>query len=119
MAFTRDEILSADPGLAPEELDIPEWGGRFRLLPLNGTQSEEISLLAEQARATGNYLCLRGLRGRVATWVVADADGKPVFKPSDAASLTAKYSGVLTRVFERVKRMNALTADEVEAIEKN
>ena len=118
MPQTRQQILDGATA-SPEQIEIPEWGGAFQLLPLSGEQYEEITLLAEQARATGNYLCLKGIRGRVATWVVADEEGKRVFQPADAPALTTKYSAVLSRVFERVKTMNAMTEEEIGDIEKN
>lgn len=115
----REEIMGMFAPLSPKETDIPEWGGKFKLLPLNGAQVEEISLLAEQAKATGNYLCLRQLRGRVAVWTVAEAaSDRPVFKPADAQTLTERFPAVLMRLWEEVKRHNGLT-DDGEAIEKN
>lgn len=116
---TRDEVLSGSLETPWEQIDIPEWDGTFKLRPLTGAQAEEIQLLAEQALSTGNYLCLRGMRGKVATWVVCDMDSEQFFKPDDAPKLTAKYNAVLTRIWGIVKVQNGLESKEAEAIEKN
>jgi len=121
--MTREEILKAAGERAAYQMEIPEWGGTFYLRPLTGAQSEEIELLAQQARVTGGFMCLRGMRGRIATWVVADAEGNLVFKPSDADALTQNYRDVLDRIFEAVKGHNGLSkedaADVERAVEKN
>lgn len=119
MTKTRDEILKGRTVSPPQEIDIEEWGGRHKLLPLTGEQAEEIGWLCFQAEQTGNYLCLKGLRGRVATWVVADLDGNRVFQPEDAETLTLHYGDVLTEIFNRVIKTVNFSKDELETLQKN
>lgn len=116
---TRDEILSGGPGDPWPTIDIPEWGGEFKLRPLSGALAEEIQLLVEQAVSTGKYDCLKGLRARVAVACVCDQDGETVFKPADAAALTDKHLPVLQRIFERVKATLSFTKEEQDAIAGN
>lgn len=114
----REQILQSAPEMKPETIDIPEWGGTFELQPMTGAQLEEVMLLVEQARASGNFMCLRGLRAKVAIWVLTKL-GEAVFRAADATALTNKWSPVLTRIYDRAKMMNGLTAEAQAAIEKN
>lgn len=119
--MNREEILSSSPESPWEEIDIPEWGGKFLLRPLSGGQAEEISLLNLQAKQTGQLMCLQGLAGRVATWTICSAERVLVFKPADAAKLTERHLPVCVRVYTAVLNANKIAddAEEVAAAEKN
>lgn len=114
---TRTEILSGSIIAKPQTIEIPEWGGTFQLMPLDGLQSEQIAFLTLQAQQTGDFSVLHGLAGKVATWTIADAEGNRVFKPSDAETLTRNYFDIVTRVLRLARQVNSLE-DEGDA-EKN
>ena len=111
---SRTDILSGGPVAKPQTIAIPEWGGEFSVLPLNGLQAEEVAFLTLQAQQSKDYSVLRGLAGRVTTWVIADADGKRVFKPSDAETLTREWFDVVMRILSLVRTANKLEDEDAE-----
>lgn len=117
--LTREQILAGGPAMPWPTIDIPEWGGVFKLRPLSGTLAEETQLLIEQAVVTGKFTCMQGLRARIAVHCVCGDDDQPLFKPADAESLTERYLPILQRIFDRVKQTLNLTKAETEAVEKN
>lgn len=116
--LTREQILEADD-LPTEELEVPEWGGTVVLRALNGEQREEIEVRSHKAKATGDALGWKGLKALVATYVVVDEAGKPLFTAKDVASLAKKSSTVLDRIFERVLTMNGMTKQDAEDLAGN
>lgn len=113
--LTREEIIAKAVGLQPVDIEIPEWGGKFKLLPLSGTQFEELEAIFQQANEMKDYHSLRGIRGKIATWCVADQEGKPLFKSSDAKVLTDKYREVLQRILDVVLLHSGITSGTVSA----
>lgn len=62
---------------------------------------------------------LANMRARLVVLTLVDADGKRVLGDEDADALGEKSAAVIARLFDVAQRVNALSADEVKALEKN
>jgi hypothetical protein len=109
--LTKDDILKADD-LPREEVACPEWGGSVFVRVMSGTERDRF----EGAYSRDAY---NDTRARLAALTVCDAEGRPLFSEADIPSLGRKSSAVLDRIFDVAKRLNALSGDDVDRLEKN
>jgi hypothetical protein len=112
----REQILAAQD-LKKVEIDIPEWGGKFYVRELTGTERGELERrISEMAKANTlreNY------RGLVAIASLVDEGGTRIFTFDDLAQVSAKSGKVLERVGKAADGLNKLSDEEVEALSKN
>ncbi len=121
MALTREQILAIDDS-EREEVIIPEWGGSVwvRVLSSNEKDYWEKSMQAGDEATPDERLSKRydHLRARTAVLSCCDAQGAPLFVLSDEEWLGRKSAKALDKIWDVFVRINALSKDEQEALEK-
>lgn len=113
MTLNRETILAVKYDLPRKEVEVPEWGG-----------SVFVRTLTSAERDAYEAWCLKKNGGKLArsvfiVWTCCDETGKPIFTTADLPSLNQVPSYVLERVFDAAMKINKITAEDVEALEKN
>lgn len=117
----RDQILAADdrPWM---DVPTPEWGvPTVRIVSMSGADRDswEAAALIRRAQAEGTAR-LRNLRAElVARCAVDPATGERIFSEEDIEALGQKSARVLDRLFAAATQLNAVTPDDMKALEKN
>lgn len=120
----RDQILAAQDA-NKEAVSVPEWGlesGLFiKTLSARDRDQWETSMVSVDVgrQAKVRKVNLANMRARLVVLTLVDADGKRVLGDEDADALGEKSAAVIARLFDVAQRVNALSADEVKALEKN
>lgn len=118
--LTREQILAADVRRT-KTLPVPEWGGDVFIREMS---------LADKA---GAYAVLAEAKGEVKTsadrlldWNaqmiirgIVDGDGKPLFVQTDADAIGKWPDGLVGRLVSEIEKFNAVTPDDMKALEKN
>lgn len=110
----RQAILEADDKRI-EKVDVPEWGGHVFVRTLTGAERDafERDWTGADGQVNANF------RAKLAARAICFEDGKRVFADGDVGPLGEKSSAALDRVFAVAIRLNGLTKDDVEELEKN
>lgn len=118
MALLTKEAILAASDLRFETVAVPEWGGEVRIRAWNGTARDEYeqSLVLDRDEKSKN---IRNVRARIVAFSVVGEDGELLFSAADIEALGKKSAKALDRVFEKVQKLNALSDQDVEALEKN
>lgn len=112
--LTREAILAAEDRSETEIVPVPEWGGEVVVGVIGGDERDRFDLYREK-RKQGDA----GIRALLVAMACRNDDGKPLFTPEDVATLGAKSSRALDRVFEAALRVNRIGADAAENTVKN
>lgn len=117
----RETILSA-PDLKREREEVPEWqtpvGGPVVVWIGMMSGTERSAWSAEAFDDEGN-LITKAMRARLLVRCLVDEGGTPIFTAADIEALEAKNGAVLIRLFNKAKKLNALTPAAVDDAEKN
>lgn len=114
MILTKEQILSAQD-IKTVTISVPEWGGEVIVRSLSGT--ERYRLMSAIYKAGKNTV-----ENVKVAWVAASIigeDGKQLFTEADIDALGNKSAIALDRVAEQVEKLNALSSDSVDKLEKN
>ncbi len=111
MTLGKAEILAADD-IKTEVVDVPEWGGSVRVRLLSVGEFSRFEALTKGKDSAAILATLVGLS-------VIDDEGKPLFDDADIDKLATKSAAALLRIADAAKRLNNLTDDDVEMLEKN
>lgn len=114
--LTRDAILAASD-LPQTQVEVPEWGGVVTVACLSG---KDLAAWQDE-QGEGIKTGTDGLRVMASLIIrcTVDMDGNRLFTDAHADALMAKGTAALRRVFTAALKVNALTRDEVEVLEKN
>lgn len=108
--LTRDAILQkADNKI--EELYIPEWEGSVFIRVMSAGERDKF-----EARCLSTKV---NFRASLAALVVCDEEGQRLFEEKDIEALSAKSASALDRIFRSAIKLNAMTEQDVEELEKN
>lgn len=112
--LTAAAILAAED-TSTKEISIPEWGGKVFIRTMNGQERDtwEVYAQAQMQSDTVN------IRARLAAICLCDDTGKRLFTNADTVKLAEKSGAALDRIYEAAVRLNGLSGEEVERIEKN
>ncbi|NUO62432.1 MAG: hypothetical protein HOQ26_01305 [Gemmatimonadaceae bacterium] len=112
MALTRDQILGAEDRTTVR-VEVREWGGHAFLRPLS--LAERVELESRKDGATPDAAL-----ALTVAFSLCDEQGARLFtEPADITALTQKSAAVLLKLGARVKRMNALTQQDIEDMAGN
>lgn len=109
--LTRAQILASDD-ILKEEVNVPEWGGHVFVRVMSGTLRDRLEGAASKDRFSN-------FRARLVAYTVCDELGVLLFNEADIVALGHKSAAAMERVFPVATRLNGMTKDEVEALEKN
>ena len=109
------ETILAAADLPREMVTVPEWGGMVYVRTMTGGERDawELSLTDGEKRNLSN------VRARLAVLVMVDEFGARLFRDDQADALGEKSAAALDRIFDVAIRLNKLSQQDVEDLEKN
>lgn len=125
MLLTRDQILTAED-LKTEIVPVPEWGGDVRVASMPGLDFEQLT-----DQYAGDARKEKGTDGKpggplktsfaaaLAAFTIVDESGKRIFTEADIVVLGTKSQAALDRVVVVASRLNRLSKEDREKLEKN
>lgn len=118
--ITKNDILK-ERAISVYPVIIEEWGGTVYVRVMNGAQRDEWDKwLMERRSEDGSKLeDPTGFRARLVISTLCDSDGSLLLEPGDLESLQNQTASIIAIVFDEAMRVNGLSEDEEEEIEKN
>lgn len=112
--LTKEAILSADDR-KHEDVEVGEWGGTVRVATMSASERDkwESETYGEGKPKTEDF------RARFVALCLVDETGARLFTDKEVGELGKKSAAALQRVFTVAQRLNALTTEEAEKLEKN
>lgn len=107
----REELLAVDDVEVRKVEDVPFWGDVF-IRSFSAGKRDEI----EAAHLKDPY---KDFRARFVVASVCDEKGNLIFKPSDIPAVSQKSAKCIDMIFGEVAKLNRITKDDVEELEKN
>lgn len=112
--LNKTAILAADD-LKKELVKVPEWGGSVYIRAMTGEERDafEVSFAGDKKEFKNSF------RARLAASCICDEGGALLFTESDISELAKKSAAALDRICARCTKINAITKDDIEDLEKN
>ena len=115
----RRAIMAADD-IHTEEIEVPEWGGKFLVRALTGTQRDAYENSMMSIKKGDLKTDMRNRRVKLVALCLVDEHGKRVFgSESEIADLGGKSSAAINRVYEAAARLSGIREEDVENAEEN
>lgn len=92
---------------------IPEWGTEVYLHCMTGFEREAFERLYDDARTA------KVLRASVAVMCCRDKDGNRIFEDDQVEALNARGVPPLSRIYDTVMRISAVSKEDIDTYEKN
>lgn len=112
--LTRDMILAIQDRNM-KKIHIKAWGGDVYIKQLSGEEQDKF----EQDSFMSKDKSVVGVRARLVSIAICDADGNKMFKPDDIKALQAKSSAVLNQLYDEIIALNRISDEDIEEIAKN
>ena len=112
--LTKEAILSANDRKTVD-VEVPEWGGTARVATMSASERDkwEAETYGDGKPKTEDF------RARFVALCLVGEDGKRLFTDKEVGDLGKKSAAALQRVFTAAQKLNALTDEAVEELEKN
>lgn len=114
----RDRILAA-PDLKREAVYVPQWGFNVYVRTLTGAELDAWQASLVNFDGKRPRLQMANQRARLVVKCVVDEAGNRLFKDDEADALGRKSAAAIQVLFDAAQRLNALSDDLVEEMEKN
>jgi len=116
--LTKADIVGLDD-LKSETLDVPEWGGSVGIRRMTGAERDAYEADIFETKGTTMTLKRENFRAKLVARCLVDEKGERMFTDGEIAALGKKSGSALDRLFNAAQRINGMTKDEREKIEKN
>lgn len=118
--ITREGLKKVED-LKTETVTVKEWDADVILRTMSGREREAWEYdMYKRSNGGKNWDKLKGLKIDLLALTIVDENGKPIFNDDEGKEiLGGKSPAVLDRLFEKSQKLNGLTADDVEELEKN
>lgn len=114
--LSADEILALDDK-AHEDVYVPEWDSHVRIQVMGGFSRDAWEMEVYRQNEAGGFENIRATL--VARCAVHPDNGKRIFSEKQVKALGEKSGRALDRLFEVAQRLNGITDEDVEELEKN
>ncbi len=114
--LTAEQILKSSDLGETEKVDVPEWGGHVYVRVMTGAERDRWEMTATKLVQQADGVNIRALFCSV---VMCDENGNRLFNDSQASELGGKSAIALTRVFDKARKLNRVTDEDLEELEKN
>lgn len=120
MFLSRQQILDAEPTLPSEVVAVPEWGGDVKVVGMSGAERDAFEDGRQKKDSSGKPKAnLTNIRAALVAASLRDEAGKLLFTQADVMALGIKSAKALDRVASVAMRLNGMTQEDVEQLEKN
>lgn len=109
--LNRDELLAIDDVKVEMVKDIPYWGDVYIRTFSAGKRDA-----MEAAHIANPY---KNFRARFVCASLCDEHGKLIFSDADIEKVSEKSASVIDPIFTAVSKLNKVTQEDVEDLEKN
>lgn len=116
--LSREAILGASD-IKTEDVKVPEWGGVVRVKGLTAAQRDVFESEVVSMRGKSVNINMAGIRAKIASMAIVDADGNRLFTEKDVAALGEKSGAALDRVFDVATRLSGIGESDVEELAGN
>jgi len=116
MLLTKEQILKAND-LPTETVPVPEWGGSVNVRTMTGREKDVLTSRYISAKEGDRPSVPFGVN--LAATCICDEKGNRLFTDAEIEVLGGKSAAALDRVNEVAGRLNRLTKEERERLEKN
>lgn len=115
MPLTGDELLAIDDLGGPHRLEVKAWGGREVWLrePTADVRDEWEAFCVEHRGKPASW------RAKLATLLLCDETGKPLFGPADVKKLGTKSAAALHEIWKAGVKLLTVTDEEIEELAGN
>jgi hypothetical protein len=114
MSLTADQILAAEDA-ALLEVKVKEWGGSVFVRVMTVAERDAYERMWIGKRETG----IENFRTEYLQRVLCDEKGKLLFTKEQIEKLGQKSAAVMTRLFDRAMKHNAMSEADVEEMGKD
>jgi len=114
--LTRAQILETNDFAEVKTIYVPEWDGDVMIRAMSASERDLYEQDLVSGREKGR---IHNVRARLLASVMIDEEGKQIFTEDDIEALGRKSIIAVDRVFSVAQKMNALTNEDVEDLEKN
>ncbi len=125
MSLAEDILGKKD--LPSEKVNVPEWDMDLWVKTMTGSQRDAWE--AAEVKGAGGTKAIKangideaayvGSRARLLVLTVCDESGALVFKRDQVDQLSEKSAGALSKLFNVAVRLNHISEDDIEDLEKN
>jgi hypothetical protein len=115
----KERAMARRNQVKTEAVPMPEWGEGTVVHVRELTALERDAYEAQQSEAHKAGQGLKNFRARLVIATARDEAGKPIFGDEDLGDVGDLPAGEVRRLFDAAAKLNALTAAEEKAIEKN
>jgi hypothetical protein len=115
--LTKEEILGA-ADLPTETVEVPEWGGEVIVTLMTGEARDafETSVYG----LDGKQRDFTNATAKLVSATVVDEKGRRIFNtPQEVEALGRKSARALNRIATAARRLNAISREDLEEMEKN
>lgn len=111
MVLNREAILSANDSKM-ETIPVPEWGGEVFIKTISAGERDRWELAVQGKK-------IEDIRSSLLVQCVCDDNGGLLFSPSDIGELSRKASAPIQRLFNAAVKLNRVSGEDIEELEKN
>lgn len=113
--LTRAQIDTADDRTW-KDLDVPEWGGKVRILALSGTERDAYEASMVRVGTTGKVagVNLQERSARLLAKCIVGEDFERLYTDKEVQALGRKNGQVIKRLYEAAQKLSGLGKDSVE-----
>lgn len=114
--LSAEQILKANDLAELKKVDVPEWGDFVYVRKMSGIERDRWELLVSKSVDSPMKA---NVRASLCAMTICDDKGNRLFTDNQINALGAKSAVALNRVFEKSQKLNRLTDDDLEELEKN
>lgn len=114
--LTADQILGSPDIAGIEKVAVPEWGGDVYVKVMTGAERDRWELTQSQILKDPVNL---NIRASLCAVTLCDEKGNRLFSDFQIDELGNKSAIVLDRIFDVARKLNKLTNDDLDELEKN
>lgn len=111
---SRDDILKSN-SLDIDSVDVPEFGGEVFIRIMTGAERDKWEISATASVRSENV----NVRAILCAMTICDKNGERLFTDHEAEALGKKSAIALDKIFQASRRLNKLTDQDLQELEKN
>ena len=126
IVLTKDQILSAKDLVDMEWVDTPEWMGKgsgVYVKQMTAKEKDQYEInLTKEVESGLRKADLSNMRAKLCAQTICHEDGTLIFDPTDSNDLDilgSKSVIVIDRVFAVARKLNSVSDEDLEEMEKN